>query len=286
MPASTKSSPASDSGVGVSEERGLNVKVPFYWAISENSDATFILDTYTESGIGTGVEYRFVGLGGVKSNWWIYHIRDSRLNRDFVEVRGLYENRSPERPGGFLNINYVNEKDFFREFSLSRDTRTQRFLESTGEFAMPFAGGRLYLLSQYWVDLKHSNGNVPQKLPEAGYVMNYTGFGSFMFSGSATAANIWREDGISARRFDIYPRLLHSAGSDFVLTQIAAVEDHDAAPRAGQVDGGIEARETRAHHRHVRVLGQPLLREARPWRGCERQRWAASPGGDQSRPSR
>lgn len=209
--------------VGISEERGLNIKIPFYWVISENRDATFVLDTYTESGIGTGVEYRFVGPGGVKSNWWAYHLRDSRLDRDFLEVRALHENRFPDRPGGFLNINYVNEKDFYREFSLSRDIRTQRFLESTGELAMPAAGGRFYLLSQYWVDLKHSNGNVPQKLPEAGYVLNYTNVGSFMFSASATAANIWREDGISARRLDIYPRALHSVGSDLVLTQAMAV---------------------------------------------------------------
>lgn len=209
--------------ISQSESRGSGLSVPFFWAISENRDATFMLDIYSKRGIGKGFEYRFVEPDGVMGNWWAYHIRDSELDKDFWELKGSYENRSAYRPGSFLNINYLNEKDFYRTFSARLETRTQRFLESTGELNMPLSNSRLYLLAQYRIDLKHDTETVPQKLPEAGYVLNYTKVGSSLFSASASAANMWRDGGLSARRMDIYPKLLHSFGRDFVVSQTAAV---------------------------------------------------------------
>jgi LPS-assembly protein len=209
--------------ISQSETRGFGLHIPFFWAISENRDATFVLDTYSKLGIGEGMEYRFVEPGGVKGYAWAYHIRDSEVNTDYWEVKGLYEHRSAEGAGGFLNINILNEKDFYRSFSTQLSTRTKRFLESTGELNLPLNNSRLYLLSQYWIDLKDDTADVAQKLPEAGYVLNYTKIGSFLASGSLSATNFWRDGGLSTGRMDLYPRLLHSFGRDFVVSQKAAV---------------------------------------------------------------
>ena len=46
--------------------RGFGLHLPFFWAISENRDATFVLDAYSKVGIGEGMEYRFVEPGDVK----------------------------------------------------------------------------------------------------------------------------------------------------------------------------------------------------------------------------
>ncbi len=209
--------------IGNSTTRGFEYLQRFYWAIDENRDATFVLDYYSKRGVGTGMEYRFIEPGDIKGNLWVYHIRDTVLDKDDWEIKDLYENRHSESLGGYLNVNYVNQQDFYRVFNPEREINIQRFLESTGELNMPFSNSRLYLLSQYWVDLENPQGNVPQKLPEAGYVLNYTRLGSFMYSLSATAADLWRRDGVSAGRLDLYPRVLHSMGSDFVVTQAAAV---------------------------------------------------------------
>jgi LPS-assembly protein len=209
--------------VGYTRQRGLEAGIPFYWAMSDSSDATFILDEYGKGGTGTGIEYRFVRPGVTKSNWWAYHIKDPLTDKDFWQVKALHEQRSDQGPGGFLDIDYVNEKDFYRQFSTHYQTTTLRFLQSTGEFDLPFSNSRLYLLSQYWVDLLNDTGNVAQRLPEAGYVLNYTRAGDFMVSADLNAGNLWRENGTSAARIDFYPRVLHSIGSDFVLTQTAAV---------------------------------------------------------------
>ncbi len=211
--------------VSNSKARGVSLTLPFYWAFAENRDLTFVLDAYSKRGIGTGLEYRFIEPGGATGNWWAYHIYDTELEKDFWEVRGLYENRHSESLGGYLNINIVNDKEFYQQFSTRRDIRTLRYLESTGELNLPLNNSRLYLLSQYWQDLKDNTSSVPEKLPEAGYVLNYTPIGDFQFALPINAANIWRESGPSAERIDIYPRILHSVGKDVVLTQAVALRE-------------------------------------------------------------
>jgi LPS-assembly protein len=211
--------------VGNSNSLGVEANLPFFWAISENMDATFVLDTYSKRGIGTGAEYRFLGPGGVKSNWWAYHIRDTELAKDFWEVLALHEDRHDDGLGGFLSINYVNEKDFYQVYSPRYEVRTMRFLESTGEANLPFTDSRLYLLSQYRVDLKNETGNAPQKLPEIGYVQHDTPLGQFLVSADLNAANIWEEDGISAGRVDLYPKVTHSMGTDYVVSQTFALRE-------------------------------------------------------------
>jgi LPS-assembly protein len=209
-----------------SSTRGASLTLPFFWAIAENRNATIVLDAYSKRGIGTGLEYRFLEPGGASGNWWAYNIKDTLLEKDFWEVRGLlYENRHADSLGGYLNVNYVNDKDFYQQYSTRRDIRIQRYLESTGEVNLPLNDSRLYLLSQYWKDLRNDTSVVPQKLPEAGYVLNYTRVGDFMFSAAANAANLWREGGISAERIDIYPRVLHSVGKDVVFTQAVALRE-------------------------------------------------------------
>jgi LPS-assembly protein len=202
-----------------SKSRGIHLNVPFYWAISENKDATFFLDTYTKRGIGEGLEYRYISPGNIKGNWWLYHIKDTLLEKDFFEVRSLHEQRSENGIGGFLSINYVNRENFYREFSPHLQLRTSRFLESTGEVSLPLTNSRLYLLSQYWVDLSEVVRPAPQRLPEIGYILNPTKAGPFWFSTTATVSNFWRDEGVYGQRLDFYPTIFHEMGHDVVLSQ-------------------------------------------------------------------
>jgi LPS-assembly protein len=205
--------------VGYSNTRGASVRVPFFWAISNDRDATFILDFYSKRGIGEGIEYRYIKPDDVTGTLWLYHIRDTSLKKDFFEMKASHEQRSPSGLGGYLNINYVNEKDFFREFELELETRSNRFLESTGEVSLPLTNSRLYLLAQYWVDLKEESDPPSQKLPEAGFVVHPTSLGDFWVSATATFSNFWRDEGVFGQRFDVYPQILYMFGKDVVVTQ-------------------------------------------------------------------
>ena len=202
-----------------SNARGASARVPFFWAISEDRDATFILDYYSKRGIGEGMEYRYVRPGGITGTAWLYHIRDKSLKKDFFELKASHEQRSTSGPGGYLNINYVNEKDFFREFELELETRSNRFLESSGEISLPLKSSRLYLLSQYWVDLKEESNPPPQKLPEAGFAVHPTRLGDFWVSATGAFSNFWRDEGVFGQRFNVYPQVLYMFGKDVVVTQ-------------------------------------------------------------------
>jgi len=205
--------------IDYSRSRGIHLSLPFFWVISENRDATIFIDTYTRRGIGEGLEYRYVEPGDIKGKWWLYHIKDTKLDKDFFELRALHEQRSKEGIGGFLSINYVNREDFYREFNPYLEVRTQRFLESTGEVSLPLKYSRLYIMSQYWVDLKEEIRPSLQRLPEVGYVLNPTKVGYFWFSSTATVSNFWRDEGIFGQRLDIFPRMLHKFGNEVVVTQ-------------------------------------------------------------------
>ena len=211
--------------IGYSNTRGFYFDIPFYWAITENRDATFSLDHYSKRGFGEGLEYRYLEAEDIKGRWWVYHLRDRELKKDFFELKGVHDQRSTEQIGGYLNVNYINEDDYYREFNSHIEARTTRFLESTGEVMIPFTNSRAYLLSQYWVDLKENSPSSLQRLPEAGFVLNPVKVGPFHLSGVTTFANFWREEGVDGQRFDIFPKILHSFGKDVVISQSVGLRE-------------------------------------------------------------
>ncbi|MBM4145545.1 MAG: LPS-assembly protein LptD [Nitrospira sp.] len=211
---------------GYSNLRGFHLTLPFFWAITENRDATFIFDEYTKKGIGEGIEYRYVEPGNIKGKWWLYHIRDTELNKDFVEFRALHQQYSSEKINGFLSVNIVHEKDYYREFNPSIDIRTNRFLESSGEIIIPFSNSRAYLMSQYWIDLKENTETPSQRLPEAGFVLHPTNIGNFWFSAATAVSNFWRDEGVHGFRFDVFPKLQHEFfGNDIVISQTLGLRE-------------------------------------------------------------
>ena len=211
--------------IGYSNQKGVYTDIPFFWAISENSDATISLDEYTKRGVGEGLEYRYIYPGDIKGKWWLYHIWDTELSKDFLEIKAVHDQRSADSIGGFLNVNFVNEKDFYREYQNNLEVRTNRFLESTGEINVPFSTSRAYLLSQYWIDLTENSISPAERLPEAGYVLNPLNIGRFWLSGTATASNFWSDGGTDGRRLDFYPRVSYKTGEDITLLQTLGLRE-------------------------------------------------------------
>ncbi|MFA4829824.1 MAG: LPS assembly protein LptD [Thermodesulfovibrionales bacterium] len=207
--------------VGYSKAKNFYYRQPFFWAISEDKDATLILDWYTKRGFGEGIEYRYVDLGNVGGTHWLYHIHDKTLGRNFYELRSQHERRQRDGLSLYTNLNLLSGKNFYREYGRHRYDRIKRFLESTGEVSLPTDNSRIYLMSQYLVDLKDGSrtGDILQRLPEFGYVINPYRIGPAVFSLTSSAANFWRERGVYGQRLDIYPKLSHSFGDEVVLSQ-------------------------------------------------------------------
>jgi LPS-assembly protein len=208
--------------IGYSQSKGFYYGQPFFWAIDEDKDATFIVDWHTKAGLGEGAEYRYVAPGDVEGKHWIYHFHDKKAGSDFYELKSTHTKRSKDGFSGYWNVNLLNEKNFYREFSMHRDERVNRFLESTAELTLPSDNSRFYLMSQYIIDLKDGSHNsaVVQRLPEFGYVVNpSSAAGPLVFSMTSAASNFARDRGVSGQRIDIYPKLSHSFGDKVIIFQ-------------------------------------------------------------------
>ncbi|HXX82302.1 MAG TPA: putative LPS assembly protein LptD, partial [Thermodesulfovibrionales bacterium] len=226
--------------VGLIKSKGLHLELPFYWAISDTMDATFLADIYTKTAVGEGLEFRFLEPDGSKGNFLLYHLKDKNSNDPLWALRGVYD-RDRESPiTGYLNVNYVTPVDLYQDynpyvFSKQRfldsvdylNQTTGRFLESTGEVSAKFSSSRLYLDTQYLVDLQAgvNQSTILQKLPEAGYFINPQRIGPLVFSLSANAAEFWREQGVSGQRVDIYPRFSYAFGSDIIIDQALGLRE-------------------------------------------------------------
>jgi hypothetical protein len=101
--------------------------------------------------------------------------------------------------------------------------------------------------------------------------MNYGKFGPFMISADIVASDMWIKNGLSAGRMDIYPRIMHSAGSDVVFTQIAAArgtaysfygedyKDGDLLRSAFEYIGGVHTRLYKKYESFTHAV-EPALR--------------------------
>ncbi len=246
--------------IGYSSSRGLHYEQPFFVALAENQDATVVLDLYGRRGIGKGVEYRLIEPDNSRGHLWAYHIYDRDLDRNFWDLRGVYENREAGRPvNGFLNINYINERQYYSEYASSMTGRlrgsvdptlylnltTTRFFESTGEISLGSGGDRLSLSGRYLIDLKEGadRSTIIQQLPMLNYFLAPRQAGPFFVSLSASLGNFWRDSGTSGQRLDLYPRILHSFGSDVIVSQSLGLRETAYALRDGGDSGSSPRRE-------------------------------------------
>ncbi len=203
--------------IGISSKKGFQFSPSFFWAIDENKDATFTLDIFTKRGVGKGIEYRYIDFNS-RGKFYLYHIRDKELNKDFFQIKAFNEYKD-ENIESFLDINYINPDDFFKEYSVQRDIRIARFLQSSAELSLPFKNSRLYALGQYWIDLKSEDDRIPQRLPEIGFVLNPAKFGSFLLSMNSTITNFYRKEEKMGQRLDINPEISHLIGDSLKLLQ-------------------------------------------------------------------
>ncbi|MCX7792967.1 MAG: putative LPS assembly protein LptD [Thermodesulfovibrionales bacterium] len=213
---------------------GLELKLPFYIVLGENADTTLLLDLYTERGIGKAAEFRYRGLPGNYLDLMTYHIRDSRLEKDFYEIflkqnlETSFLNDDLTEAGPFfrefISVHTVNE-GFFETYNPFREVRLTRFLSSAGEISYLFKGRninpaiRLFIEAGYWQDLQGNTSIVSQKLPEAGISLYPSGRDNFYYWLEARAGNFFREEGIRGQRLWFMPGIRYSTGKEFVLTQ-------------------------------------------------------------------
>ncbi|GBE00340.1 LPS-assembly protein LptD precursor [bacterium BMS3Abin07] len=204
---------------GYRSDLGAFYKQPFFIVLADNRDATVRLDYFSNRGIGEGLEYRYVEKGGLSGKWWGYHVSDRKLKKNFYLLKASQSRYDRKGISHFINLNLLNEKEFYHEYGPNVETRIQRFLKSSG--AVSYAAGHLryYLSAQYWQDLQFNDGDTVDKMPTAGITLHPVGLGPFLFSMNTEATNFQSNDSYNAQRYSVSPEISTVIGDAFRLNQ-------------------------------------------------------------------
>ena len=213
--------------IGVNSENGILWRQPLYLVISDNRDATFYLDMQGRKGVGEGLEYRYIERNIGEGNIWIYHIKDREKHADYFELSSEHLLSKPRSLTGFLKLNLINKKDFYREYSHRVQAWSSRFLASTGQIAYSADDYQLYLDGRFWQDLRsnHQTGQIHQHLPEVGFYLYPHKFRTLYLSLKTALTSLYSEDSSRIYRLDLYPRLRHTMGNIIRLSQSIGIRE-------------------------------------------------------------
>ena len=124
---------------GISDRWGVYYNQPFFWAIDENSDATFYGQYMDKRGLRPGVEYRYYLDDWSKGTWMVDGLDDQKVddgigdssknwgfedgttdilrnNKDRYWLRGSHHQKMPWGVRAKLDVDIVSDQDYTREF--------------------------------------------------------------------------------------------------------------------------------------------------------------------------
>jgi LPS-assembly protein len=202
---------------GYSDKLGPEVRLPFFWAIAQDKDATISLDWLGDRGIKPGVEFRYALPKDTRVKANFYYIDDQEIDKDRWAF--LYRHDQPELPLGFYargDINLVSDNDYVYDFEedfpdrAMIDVRTDRELESTFFVGRPWSEFNLVGEMSYFDDLTvRSNDGTLQRLPEISLNAFDQPMGNIPLygGGELTYTHFWRQEGVRGSRLDLFPQI-------------------------------------------------------------------------------
>lgn len=225
------------------DKHGWDMGIPFYWAVSDNTDATFYQRYMDKRGFQEGIEFRYCINEGSFGTFYGDYLNDKRevsdtgedgLSRDWQESQkrwSYYLNHETTFSPGFYiraDIKKVSDIWYFRDFDSYNyylehysENENKRFkkvsfigdkslasLESTARLVKDWELFNFTALAQYTDNFQsYSNDTTLQKYPE----VTFTGvtqpiFNSpFNFELESTYVYYYRDEGYKGHLFDAHP---------------------------------------------------------------------------------
>ncbi len=191
-----------------SSKKGFNVDLPFYWAINPSQDATFDLDIQSKRGVGTGLDYRYMGQRGSEGTFRGYGIFDTSQSR----FRGDVVEKHWEALSDTLifrsDINMASDRDFYTDFAEEAGEYNRQDLESTASLTQNWQDYALAAELRYVEDLYAPNNSATQqKLPSVSFtgIRRKIGATPLFFSLDSSFVNFYREEGLNGQRLTLHP---------------------------------------------------------------------------------
>ncbi|RLB12931.1 MAG: hypothetical protein DRG39_00580 [Deltaproteobacteria bacterium] len=224
---------------------GMDIEVPFFWAISDNTDATFYQRYMDKRGYMQGVEFRHIKDENSRVSFLMDILRDKEGDKDMADeddielspynrsnktrywLRGKMNQELPFDITARMDMDYVSDQDYLLEFErglFGFNARTDieddlkrpmdEIRSPTRRTALRLSRDRadysLQLMSSYYQRPENiHDDNTPEPLTELYYQKLPQRIGSLpiFYSLQTGYGYVWRETGDKGSRFNIDPEL-------------------------------------------------------------------------------
>lgn len=251
--------------LGVSSQKGVFGKVPFFWAISDSQDVTLSLDVFTRRGVGVEGEYRYVLSESSRGSAAGFFIRESLREDDDRGVGSLkHAWQITPRLAAKVDLNVVSDDQVFREYGDRLHERSLQRAESKVFVVQRWDTWNLVGNVFWYQDLTTGRPVELQRLPELrlqGVRQPIPAAPWLLYEAEASFVNFVRDVGSDGRRLDLHPRafLPLSAGGLFTVVPFiggrGTYYDTRVVGKRLTRDGQIEVEETEDESR-IRALGE------------------------------
>jgi LPS-assembly protein len=196
--------------IGSSTQKGFNLDIPYYWAISPSQEATFDLDLQTKRGAGIGIEYNYLrpqgSLGAIKG----YYIYDTSQDKGRANLVTQQQEWFSPTFNLKTDVNLVTDRNFFLDFSQASGEYNRQILDSSVSLTKNWQVYSLAGEVRYVDDLyATSNRGTLQKLPRVSFTalqQKLPGVSIPFYLGlNSSFVNFYHQDGIRGQRVDLHP---------------------------------------------------------------------------------
>ena len=243
-----------------SSRSGVGIDLPFFWAVSEQVDATFYEHYMSERGLDQGVEFRYLSTDASRGMVQFDYLNDrldddnyfddeySRTNKSRWWLRSKQDQDLPYDVRVKMDLDLASDQDFLREFNSSfsgfRDSDrafsndfhrnlgddTALYRKSIASATKNWTNVGMNGSLTYYQDLVHEpEDTTPQQLPSLMLsVPDLPLFGSPLFGElDVNHTYFWREDGHKGHRLNAAPSvsLPYEMPGGIVLTPFAGFNE-------------------------------------------------------------
>ena len=227
---------------GYSGRNGLDMEIPFFWAISNQTDATFYERYMTERGFMQGLEFRYITGPGSQGAFMVDVMSDrkdkdlndpddaelspfTRTNKTRYWFRGKADQKFPLEVQARLDVDYVSDQDYLKEFTRglfgyeARPDLEKKWGRPFEERLSPFRTSNL-LLSRLWESTlvqadshyyQRPEHPFPNETPQPLFGLHLSKLISpvpgvpLHYSFETSYQNVWREDGEKGNEINLGP---------------------------------------------------------------------------------
>ncbi len=215
--------------LGASSRQGLKIRQALFWEISPSQDATAAVDYRGKLGIGGDLEYRYFWTKDSSGRLFTRYFNDTQNNVRRWDLVYRHTTRFSEDLQGRMDINYLNQKNNLSVLSENVLQRVAVFQESQAYLTKRWDNQVLYGLTRFSQNLTVSDKTTLQTLPEVGYSLVPTRIAGLpIYAGfDTTFDSFYRQEGLDARRVDLFPRLWAplAAGRYFTVTPLVGFRE-------------------------------------------------------------